>query len=246
MSNGIKIRKHAPYRKSYLIPIWVIQLGLSTFLVCMAGFSIAFVLPASHFSSPHLRLLSHLTFPRTDQQEFNPYNANPAVLRFCDVLQLLLNLATIASIIYIIVKFSRFALTTKVFKIQSIFAVVAGAICIILYSTRQGGEVIFASWAGAEWLASVALCARVCVLRRRVKRGEVGEMKRRTEGEQVEERVNVELQDGNKFRVIEEVGKARPSVKVVLGGENGKSRPSFNSEEAGILSAPEKVAREFV
>ena len=74
----------------------------------------------------------------------------------------------------------------------------------------------FAIFPGIAWLASIAICARVCVLRKRVLRGEAAEMKRRTMEVDVEEakledgdkfrgveREGVELEDGNKFRGVE-------------------------------------------
>ena len=69
---------------------------------------------------------------------------------------------------------------------------------------------------GMVLLVSIAICGRVCVLKKRVKRGEAAEMKRRTtelDGEEVKledgnkfwgvGREGVELEDGNKFRGVE-------------------------------------------
>ncbi|KAE9376461.1 hypothetical protein N431DRAFT_542092 [Stipitochalara longipes BDJ] len=224
MTDGIKVRKHAPYRKSYLIPLWVIQLGLSTFVAIFAGISI----PVDN-NNPDAQIRS-----------------NHSVQTAFDVVHLLLNLALIASIIYIIIKFSNFTLTTRIFKIQSIAAVVMGAICIVLYCTQGGDDFILDVFPGTAWLASVAIFVRVYLLRRKVKRGELGEMKRGMDVEvrDVEARPDVELQDGNKFRGMDG-GRAGPNVKVVLGAgfEAAKPRPSFNS---GISGGPEKAVREFV
>ena len=122
-----------------------------------------------------------------------------------------------------------------------------GAICVISYCVQE--QFIMAVFPAVALLASIGIAARVSLLRSKIMKGEMGEMKRGVQMEEaVEARVNVELQDGNKFRVVEEVGKARSNVKVAVGvGEgDGKPRPSFNSQGTGIMGAPEKVVREFV
>jgi hypothetical protein len=149
---------------------------------------------------------------------------------------MLLNLFLTSSIIFVIIKFSRYTLSTKLFKIQSIIAVVLSGTCLVVYLAMREwyfqniypGVVwfwpvylarmdwYFAIFPGLAWLASIAICARVCLLRKRVQRGEAAEMKRRTTEADVEEakledgdkfrgveREGVELEDGNKFRGVE-------------------------------------------
>ena len=167
-----------------------------------------------------------------------------------DIAHILLNLFLTSSVIFIIVKFANFALTTHVFKIQSITAVVVSVICTVLYCVEGSFEKwIMAAFSGTGLLASITICARVCVLRRRVKRGEIGEMKRGRGGKELdsEAQLDVESEDGNKFRLIDD-GKVRANVKVTLGPglEIEKPRPSFNSVGTGTSRAPEQVVREFV
>jgi hypothetical protein len=167
-----------------------------------------------------------------------------------DIAHILLNLFLTSSVIFVIVKFVNFALTTYVFKIQSIAAVVVGVICTVLYCVEGSFEKwIMAAFSGTGLLASITICARVCVLRRRVKRGEIGEMKRGSGGKELdsEAQLDVESEDGNKFRLVDD-GKVRANVKVTLGPglEIEKPRPSFNSVGTGTSRAPEQVVREFV
>ncbi|KAN0116919.1 hypothetical protein V8E51_002896 [Hyaloscypha variabilis] len=227
MADTTKTRKHAPYRKSFLIPIWVIQLGISTFIVVMAGISL------TEDSNYHL----------------NRPISNHSLQTAIDTFHVLLNLAVAASVNLVIGRFANFTLTTRIYKIQSILAVVLYTMCIVLYCVEGGGEFLMAVFPAAAWLASVAVCWRVCLLRGRVGRGEVGEMKREVRGEErdVEARVGVELQNVNKFRGADE-GMAGPSVMVTMraGLESAGPRPSFHSQGTGILGAPEKVVREFV
>ena len=154
---------------------------------------------------------------------------------FYVIIHMLLNLFLTSSIVFVIIKFSRYTLSTKLFKIQSIIAVVLSGTCLAVYlATIEGyfAGFLYVSWfwpvysvridsylaifPGVTWLASIAICARVCVLRKRVQRGEAAEMKRRTtevHGEEAEvedenkfrdvEREGVELEDGNKFRGVE-------------------------------------------
>jgi hypothetical protein len=141
---------------------------------------------------------------------------------------MLLNLLLTSSIIVVITEFSRYTLTTKFFKIQSIIAVVLSGSCIVVYLATM--DWYFAIFTGIAWLASIAICARVCVLRKRVlrgdaaemkrktaevdgeeagldrkrvQRGEAAEMKRRTMGVDVEE---AKLEDGDKFRGVKREG----------------------------------------
>jgi hypothetical protein len=89
-------------------------------------------------------------------------------------------------------------------------------------------------------------------LRKRVKRGEIGEMRRPSKEVDVERDANVELEDGNKFLGVngDFVGgsKAGASVVVTVGErlDAAKPRPSFNSVATGISGAPTKYVREFV
>ncbi|KAH8757135.1 hypothetical protein F5882DRAFT_43297 [Hyaloscypha sp. PMI_1271] len=223
MANPIKVHKHAPYRKTLLIPLWTIQLPLSAFLFVMSGIRIS-------------------TATRG-------YNFHADLTGF-GVVHMLLNLFLASSVIFVIVKFANFALVTHVFKIQSIAAVVVGVICTVLYFVEGSFEKwIMAAFSGTALLASITICARVCVLRRRVKRGKMGEMKRGSGGKELdsEKHLDVELEDGNKFRLVDD-GKVGASVKVTLGPGLGiaKPRPSFNSVGTGTSRAPEKVVREFV
>lgn len=128
---------------------------------------------------------------------------------------------------------------------------VIGVVCTALYLGDGGGGWIMAAFPAGALVASIAICGRVCVLRRRVKRGHIGEMKRGRAVKviDVEDNRGVELEDGNKFRVVDvDDGKMGAGVKVAVGagGEIGKPRPSFNSVGMGISGAPEKVVREFV
>jgi hypothetical protein len=166
------------------------------------------------------------------------------------VVHMLLNLFLTSSVIFVIVKFANFTLTTHVFKIQSIAAIVVGVICTVLYCVEGFFEKrIMAVFSGTALLASITICCRVCVLRRRVKRGEMEEMKRGSGGKELdsEEHLDVEFEDGNKFRLVDD-GKVGASVKVTLGPGLGiaKPRPSFNSVGTGTSRAPEMVVREFV
>jgi hypothetical protein len=71
MSESSKPRKHTPYSKKVLIPLWTIQLGLSVFLVIYTLLIIGFVLP--FFPSPfHLPLHSLLTRPFPDTNNLTP------------------------------------------------------------------------------------------------------------------------------------------------------------------------------
>jgi hypothetical protein len=163
---------------------------------------------------------------------------------------MLLSLFLDGSVFFIIVKFSNFTLTTKTFKIQSIATIVASGICVVLYFAWPPiGNWIMAAFPGAAFLASVAICVRVCLLRKRVQRGEIGEMKRGNGGKavDVENCGAVELEDGNKFRVVnsEEVVHSA-KVTVGSGEETAKPRPSFNSVGTGASGAPQKFVKELV
>ena len=125
----------------------------------------------------------------------------------------ILNVILISSVIFVIIKFSTYTLSTELFKIQSIVAVVLSGICTVTSSATK--DLLSAIFSGIAWLASIAICARVCVLRKRGKRGEAAEMKRRikeVDGEEVERRTTeldgeeVKLEDGNKFRGAEREG----------------------------------------
>jgi hypothetical protein len=127
------------------------------------------------------------------------------------IIHMLLNLFLTSSIIFVIIKFSRYTLSTKLFKIQSIIAVVLSGTSLVVYLVRM--DWYYAIFPGVAWLASIAICARVCVLRKRVQRGEAAEMKRRTTEVKRrttevhgEEAVQAELEDENKFRSVEREG----------------------------------------
>jgi hypothetical protein len=248
MAGGIKVHKHAPYRKSFLIPLWTIQLSLSTFLLVISGIDISFVPPfLSSFLPPFLP-----PFPLGNSLHRIDTGGSTlrAKLRGFDVVHMLLNLFLISSIIFVIVRFANFTLTTHVFKVQSIVVVIAGVICTVLYFPKgSSGDWIMAVFPGTALLASIAICARVCVLRRRVKKAEVGEMNMGIGRKEVdvEAHGDVELEDGNKFRVVDD-GKVGATVKVAVGYglETAKPRPSFNSVGTGTSGAPENTVREFV
>jgi hypothetical protein len=110
--------------------------------------------------------------------------------------------------------------------------------------------------AGMAWLTSIAICARVCVLRKRVKRGEAAEMKRRTKemggdwcGE-MEREMELQLEDSNKFRGVEIAGVSKPDTRTAL--QTGERlqvvtpMPSYNSAATGTSGAPPKYVREVV
>jgi len=134
------------------------------------------------------------------------------------IIHMLLNLFLTSSIIFVIIKFSRYTLSTKLFKIQSIIAVVLSGTSLVVYLVRM--DWYYAIFPGVAWSASIAICARVCVLRKRVQRGEAAEMKRRTTEVKRrttevkrrttevhgEEAVQAELEDENKFRSVEREG----------------------------------------
>ena len=82
---------------------------------------------------------------------------------------------------------------------------------LVVYLVRM--DWYYAIFPGVAWSASIAICARVCVLRKRVQRGEAAEMKRRTTEVKRrttevhgEEAVQAELEDENKFRSVEREG----------------------------------------
>jgi hypothetical protein len=236
MTKEIKIRKHAPYRKSFLIPLWTFQLALFSTLFLLSGISLGFV------------LLS--TAPTQTPLTTSSNEGGRVSWTALDAAQLILNLLLTASVIFVIVKFSNFTLTTKIFKIQSIIAVVLGSISTVVYFATLRS--IMGIFPGAALLASIAICVRVCILRKRVKRGEIGEMRRPSKEVDVERDANVELEDGNKFLGVngDFVGgsKAGASVVVTVGErlDAAKPRPSFNSVATGISGAPTKYVREFV
>lgn len=75
---------------------------------------------------------------------------------------------------------------------------VLSGICTVVSLATE--DWLFAIFSGIALLASIAICGRVCVLRKRVQRGEAAEMKRRIKEVDDEE---VKLEAGNKFRGIE-------------------------------------------
>jgi len=108
---------------------------------------------------------------------FLPGNSNSTPQKIATwALNLALSLILSIYIVFIIVKFAKFKLTSTEFQIQSIIAVIIGLIELILYVT--GKEDFNGVLMGAEILTSIGICVYVVVIRRRVKRGALGEMQR--------------------------------------------------------------------
>ncbi len=78
--------------------------------------------------------------------------------------------------------------------------VLSGSCAVIFLAATEWA---IASFSGVPWLASITICCRVCLLRKRVKRGDAAEMKRTTTEVDSEE---VNFEDGNKFRRVEREG----------------------------------------
>jgi len=111
-------------------------------------------------------------------------------------LNLVLNLKLTIYIIFIIIKFANFQLSTARFRWQSIYAVFVGILGLLIYLFHEADEHILAIiLMGAEVVVSVGICVYVIVVLRRVRRGELQEMKRPGVGEVV---VEVELESGRK------------------------------------------------
>jgi hypothetical protein len=141
MTKVIQVRKYAPYRKSFLIPLWTFQLALSATLFLLSGISLGFVLPPSTIPSQ--------TLLTTSSNE-----GGRASWTALDATQFILNLLLTASVIFVIAKFSNFTLTTKIFKIQSIIAVILGGISTVVYFAVL--QVIMGIFPGVALLASIA------------------------------------------------------------------------------------------
>jgi hypothetical protein len=139
-------------------------------------------------------------------------------------------------IILIIKKFASFRLTSKEFQTQSIAAILIGLLGLVLYFCALDffeGIIIV-----AEVAVSIGICIYVVVIRRRVKRGVLAEMKRPTTGD-------VELEGGR-----EEVPRVerRVSKDLTLVGSAPATRgASLSSARTdGELGGPPREARELV
>lgn len=127
----------------------------------------------------------------------------------------------------IIVKFAKFKLTSKEFQIQSIAAVAMGLLGLIL--DLAGKDFFGGITVGSETLVSIGICVYVVVIRRRVRKGMLEEMKRpgtrdvELEGGR-EEVPNLERRGSKDLAVVESTQWARkaPSFSsAVTGGEDG-------------------------
>ena len=111
-------------------------------------------------------------------------------------LNLLFNLKLTIYIIYIIIKFANFQLTTRMFRVQSIYAIFLGVLGLVVYLFHEANQHVGPTLLmGCEVLVNIATCGYVVVVLRMVGRGEVEEMKRPGNEEVV---VEVELESGRK------------------------------------------------
>jgi uncharacterized membrane protein len=139
-------------------------------------------------------------------------------------------------IIFIIVKFAKFKLTSVQFQKQSIVAVIMGLLGLVLYlASRDWFNSIMVA---AELLSSIGICIYVIVIRRRVRRGVLGEMKRPGAGE-------VELEGGR--QEVPSVERGGSKDLTASGSVQAARTPSLSSARtAGEVGGPETEPREFL
>jgi hypothetical protein len=139
-------------------------------------------------------------------------------------------------IIFIIVKFAKFKLTTVQFYTQSIVAVIMGLFGLALY--LAGRDFINSIMVAAEMLSSIGISIYVIVIRRRVRRGVLGEMKRPGAAE-------VELEGGR--QAGPRVERRRSKDLTAVGSAQPVRRPSLESARTtGEVGGPEREPREFL
>jgi hypothetical protein len=156
-----------------------------------------------------------------------------------DVFAVLFSFILCALTIFVIVKFAKFALKTRLFEMQSIFATVIWVVFTVMYLAT--GDFFDGIFPGVAMLTSVWMCVYVIKVRKRVKRGELGEMKRPV-GESGEAGRDVELEGGR-----EEVPAVGAKIAVALVERPVRPSPSLSSvATASDAAGPPKQPREFV
>jgi hypothetical protein len=227
MARQEKLHKHAPWSKKVLITLWVLQLGLSLFefswclTLLMYGLFPASANPAN--------LLSIVANAGSDA-------GGSQFERAAWGINMILGSILSIYIIHIIKKFASFRLTTKEFQIQSIAAILIGLLGLALFCGAQ--DFFDSIIIGAEVAVSIGICIYVVVIRRRVRKGVLAEMKRPTTGD-------VELEGGR-----EEVPRVerRVSKDLTLFGSAPATRgASLSSARTDVeLGGPPREARELV
>jgi hypothetical protein len=227
MATQEKLHKHAPWRKGVLITLWVLQLGLSLFeffwclTILMYGLFPAPVNPAN--------LLSLVASAGSDA-------GGSQFERAAWGINMILGLILSIYIILIIKKFASFRLTSKEFQTQSIAAILIGLLGLALHCGAQ--DYFDSIMIGAEVAVSIGICIYVVVIRRRVKKGVLAEMKMPTTGD-------VELEGGR-----EEVPHVERGVSkdlTLVGSAPATRGASFSSARTdGELGGPPREARELV
>jgi uncharacterized membrane protein len=138
-------------------------------------------------------------------------------------------------IILIIVKFAKFKLTSVQFQKQSIVAVIMGLLGLVL--SLAGRDFFNSIMVGSELLASIGICIYVIVIKRRVRRGVLGEMKSSGTGE-------VELEGGR--QEVPSIERRGSKDLTAVGSAQAVRRPSLNSTRtAGEVGGPEREPIEF-
>jgi hypothetical protein len=111
-------------------------------------------------------------------------------------LNLLFNLKLTIYITHIIIKFANFQLTTRMFRVQSIYAIFLGVLGLVVSLFHEADQHVSATLLmGCEVLVNIAIFVYVVVVLRMVGGGKVEEMKRPGNEEVV---VEVELESGRK------------------------------------------------
>jgi hypothetical protein len=211
-----KPHKHAPWSKGVLITLWVFQLALSLY-------QFAWALTLLMYSLLHLA--NPTNFPSlvaVAESDFGSSHYDFAALALNLVLGFFLS-------IYII-------LTIVQFQKQSVVAVIMGLLGLVLSLADR--DFFNSIMVGSELLVSIGICIYVIVIRRRVMRGVLGEMKRPGTGE-------IELEGGR--QEVPSVERRGSKDLTAVGSAQAARRPSFSSARtAGEVGGPEREPREFL
>jgi hypothetical protein len=221
-----KPHKHAPWSKGVLITLWVFQLALSLY-------QFAWALTLLMYSLLHLA--NPTNFPSlvaVAESDFGSSHYDFAAL----ALNLVLGFFLSIYIILTIVKFAKFKLTSVQFQKQSVVAVIMGLLGLVLSLADR--DFFNSIMVGSELLVSIGICIYVIVIRRRVMRGVLGEMKRPGTGE-------IELEGGR--QEVPSVESRGSKDLTTVRSPQAAGRPSFSSARtAGEVGGPEREPREFL